>query len=53
MVPPSVKRKDLIDPWDREFVYRYPGDHGTFDLLSFGADGQEGGEGENADVVNW
>ena len=31
---PTVKRKDLIDPWDRSFVYQAPGDHGVFDLYS-------------------
>jgi general secretion pathway protein G len=52
--PPTVKSKDLLDPWGRAFVYSVPGDHDqSFDLYSLGADGQEGGEGENADVVNW
>ena len=47
-------RKDVpLDPWDRPYTYRFPGTHGDFDLLSLGADGQEGGEGENADIVNW
>lgn len=50
---PTLKRKNLIDPWSRPYVYRYPGDHGTFDLLSLGRDGQEGGEDEDADIVNW
>ena len=51
--PPMVKTKDLLDPWDNPFVYRYPGNNWTFDLLSLGADGQEGGEGDNADITNW
>lgn len=51
--PPSVKQKDLIDPWGNPFVYRYPGNNWTFDLLSTGADGQEGGEEENADITNY
>ena len=47
-------RKDLpMDPWGRPYGYRFPGVHGDFDLMSFGADGQEGGDGDNADVVNW
>lgn len=50
---PTVKEKDLVDPWDRPFVYRFPGDHLTFDLYSLGADGQSGGDGENADITNW
>ena len=51
--PPSLKRKDLLDPWGNPFQYRYPGDHWTFDLYSLGADGQTGGDGEDEDVVNW
>ena len=51
--PPTVKAKDLKDPWGVEFLYRYPGDHSTFDLYSYGKDGEEGGDGENADVNNW
>lgn len=41
------------DPWGREYQYRSPGQFGDFDLLSFGADGTEGGEGDNADVTSW
>ena len=41
------------DPWGHPYAYRAPGEHGDYDLASFGADGQEGGEGENADVVSW
>lgn len=41
------------DPWGRPYVYRFPGEHGDYDLYSLGADGQEGGDGENADVVSW
>jgi general secretion pathway protein G len=47
-------RKDVpLDPWDKPYVYRFPGMHGDFDLLSMGADGQEGGDGDNTDIVNW
>ena len=47
-------RKDVpLDPWQRPYVYRIPGQHGDYDLYSLGADGQDGGEGENADVTNW
>lgn len=52
-VPPSLKAKHLKDPWGQPFEYRYPGDHGAYDLYSTGADGQDGGEGENADITNW
>ena len=41
------------DPWGREFIYRMPGDHGEYDLLSYGPDGQEGGEEKNKDITNW
>jgi general secretion pathway protein G len=51
---PYAKEKDLKDPWGREFVYRYPGEHGDFDLYSLGGDGKEGGEGvKGIDVTNW
>ena len=50
---PYVKDKDIIDPWDEEFIYRYPGHkNADFDIMTLGADKQEGGEDENADVVN-
>lgn len=42
------------DPWGNPYQYLFPGTHGMeYDLYSFGADGQEGGEGENADIGNW
>jgi general secretion pathway protein G len=41
------------DPWGRDYRYRHPGQHTVFDLYSLGADNAEGGDGENADVVNW
>ena len=41
------------DPWGRPYIYRYPGENGEYDLLSYGADGEPGGEGQNADVVSW
>jgi general secretion pathway protein G len=41
------------DPWGREFLYRFPGEHGEYDIYTFGADGEEGGEGVNADIGNW
>ncbi len=46
-------KKISNDPWNRPYVYRYPGEHGAFDLLSYGKDGQPGGEGVNADITNW
>lgn len=41
------------DPWGNPYQYVYPGEHGTFDVYSLGADGQLGGEELNADVGNW
>ena len=45
----------LKDPWDREYIYLYPGQAhpDSFDVKSYGADGQPGGDGENADIVNY
>lgn len=40
------------DPWGNPYVYRVPGENGPFDILSFGADGEEGGEGADADIVS-
>ena len=47
---PYVKPSTLKDPWGREYVYVYPGEHGDFDIYSLGADGQPGGEGNDAYV---
>lgn len=41
------------DPWGHDYVYKSPGEHGDYDLMSYGRDGQPGGEGEDADVVSW
>jgi general secretion pathway protein G len=41
------------DPWDNEYVYLCPGIHGDFDLVSYGADGETGGEGKDMDINNW
>jgi len=41
------------DPWGKAFVYRSPGEHGPYDIMSYGSDGQEGGTGTAADVVSW
>jgi general secretion pathway protein G len=46
----SVIRKD---PWGNDYQYRYPGQHGEYDLWSHGADGREGGDGEDRDVLSW
>jgi len=41
------------DPWGHPYVYRSPGQHGIYDLMSYGADGQEGGTGTDADIASW
>lgn len=41
------------DPWDSEFIYLSPGVNSDFDLISYGADGEPGGEGNDKDVNNW
>lgn len=46
---PSIPK----DPWGYDYVYRAPGEHGAYDLLSQGGDNAQGGEGENADVTSW
>jgi len=47
------KGKVPKDPWGNDFVYLCPGSHDEFDLMSYGADGQLGGEGKNKDVTSW
>lgn len=41
------------DPWQRDYLYLSPGEHGQIDIYTLGADGVEGGEGANADIGNW
>ena len=50
---PDIKNSLLKDPWGRPYQYRAPGEHGDFDIQSFGADGQQGGEKNNADITSW
>ena len=47
------KSKIPLDPWQNEYHYASPGEHGKFDLYSLGADGKEGGEGEDQDLTSW
>ena len=51
---PYLKRSQLLDPWGNPYLYLSEGQYnpGSFDLISLGADGREGGEGENADIIN-
>ncbi len=50
---PYLKKAVPDDPWGKPYQYIQPGEHGEFDLFSFGKDGQPGGTGEAADIVNW
>ncbi|NIQ94103.1 MAG: type II secretion system major pseudopilin GspG [Desulfuromonadales bacterium] len=42
-----------VDPWGREYVYLSPGAHDAYDIISYGADGEPGGEGNDADIESW
>ena len=48
-------KKDTVpkDPWNNEYKYMAPGQHGAYDIISLGADGREGGEGPNRDISSW
>ena len=47
------KKDDLVDPWNREYIVVVPGEKNPdFDIITYGADGEQGGEGENADISN-
>jgi len=50
---PYLPKEIPADPWGRPYVYKCPGDHEEFDIVSLGSDGTEGGEGENQDVASW
>ncbi len=50
---PYLPKEIPLDPWGHAYNYRSPGEHGDYDLYSFGADNASGGEGENQDIVSW
>jgi general secretion pathway protein G len=51
---PYLPQEIPVDPWARPYVYKFPGEHGDEpDIISYGADGQAGGEALNSDVVSW
>lgn len=50
---PYLRKAVPLDPWGNPYLYRHPGEHGDYDLLSYGKDGQPGGTGEAEDVTNW
>jgi len=50
---PYLKKDTPADPWGTPYVYRTPGRNGGYEIISYGADGKEGGEGDNADINSW
>lgn len=50
---PYAKSSLITDPWGNGYQYIYPGEHGEYDIISYGADKTQGGEGKNADINNW
>jgi general secretion pathway protein G len=50
---PYLPKEIPLDPWGRPYTYKCPGEHGEYDLISYGLDGVEGGDGENQDIVSW
>lgn len=50
---PYLKKAVPPDPWGNAYQYKQPGDHGDFDILSYGRDGRPGGQNEDADIGNW
>ena len=50
---PYLTKAIPMDPWGNAYIYKFPGTHGDYDLISYGKDGQPGGEGEAADIGNW
>jgi len=50
---PYLSKAVPKDPWGNDYQYRSPGEHGEYDLQSFGKDGRPGGEGEDADLTSW
>ena len=50
---PYLSKEIPNDPWGNEYVYKCPGEHGEYDLISYGRDNKPGGEKEDMDIVNW
>ncbi|MBK9168517.1 MAG: type II secretion system major pseudopilin GspG [Bryobacterales bacterium] len=51
---PYLRKEVPLDPWGNPYVYKFPSEHGDEpELISYGADGQPGGDGINADIVSW
>ena len=50
---PYLPKPVPLDSWDRPYIYKCPGEHGEYDLFSYGRDGVEGGEKSDRDIVSW
>ena len=50
---PYLKSDVPLDPWNREYHYKYPGERAEVDIFTYGANGSPGGDGEDSDVGNW
>jgi general secretion pathway protein G len=48
-----AKGKVPKDPWGNDYIYLSPGTHSDYDIISYGSDGQAGGEGDDVDITNW
>lgn len=50
---PYLAKKLPADPWGRAYLYKYPGEHGDYDVWTLGNDGQAGGTDADTDIGNW
>jgi general secretion pathway protein G len=50
---PYLRKELPLDPWSKPYAYRSPGEHGAYDIVSYGADGTPGGDGDNRDITSW
>lgn len=50
---PYLQKEIPTDPWGKPYVYRAPGRNGGYEIISYGEDGREGGEEDNADINSW
>ena len=50
---PYLPKDVPFDPWGHPYIYKFPGEHGDYDIISYGADGSPEGEGKDEDIVSW
>ncbi len=50
---PYLRKELPVDPWGNPYVYESPSEHGEYAIMSYGADGTPGGEGDDMDIVSW